>query len=246
MRELRDELDQWALDLPGFGESPPAGGHTVREYVADVVAFIESLGQPVHLVANSLGGMICVYVASSRPDLVESLSLISPAMPQYRAPLAAQTTAVMAVPWLGEQIMIRAGALPSERTAEQLAALMFADFTLVPTEELEFAAAERARWASLPHANLVLLSALRSIVVQYLQPSRRSAWHAAQRILCPTLVMTAGHDSLVGSRGRARWQRTLPKARLVYLPNSGHVAMMEHPRAVADVVRDFLADASSM
>lgn len=242
MRELRDDADQFALDLPGFGESPPAGGHTVGEYVADVIALVEEFDEPVHLVANSLGGMICVYVAAARPDLIETLSLVSPAMPQYRLPWAAQATAFMAVPWLGERILAQVNALPTERQIAQFAAILFADPSAVPAPELDFAVQERTRWLQLPHSTPVLLAALRSIVAQYTRPTRRSVWHAAGHVLCPMLVMLGGHDTLVGSWGRNRWRRTHRRARLVSMPNTGHVAMIERPHAVAELIRDFLRD----
>ncbi|TDD69120.1 alpha/beta hydrolase [Jiangella aurantiaca] len=244
MRELRDDAEQWAIDLPGFGESPPGDHHTVAEYVADVVAFLETFDRPVHLVANSLGGLICVYVASRRPDLVLTLSLVSPAMPQYRLPWAAQATAVMALPWLGERILRTVAAIPAEKQAERLTEMLFANAAVIPVAELTFAAEQRDRWTRQPHADAVLLAALRSIVAQYTRPGRRSAWYAASHILRPTLVIMGARDALVGAWGRTRWRRALRYARLVYMPNTGHVAMMEHPRAVAEVIREFVRDAS--
>ncbi|WP_158564163.1 alpha/beta fold hydrolase [Jiangella anatolica] len=244
MRELHDDAAQWAIDLPGFGESPPGDHHTVAEYVADVVAFLETFDRPVHLVANSLGGMICTYVASSRPDLVLTLSLVSPAMPQYRLPWAAQATAVMAVPWLGERIIRSAAYVAPEKQAERLAAILFADVAVIPMAELTFAAEQRDQWMSRPYADTVLLQALRSIVRHYTRPGRESAWRAASHILRPTLVIMGARDALVGAWGRTRWRRALRYARLVYMPNTGHVAMMEHPAAVAGIIREFVRDAS--
>ncbi|WP_051425808.1 alpha/beta fold hydrolase [Jiangella gansuensis] len=246
MRELRDDAEQWAPDLPGFGESPRGGRHTVDEYVADVIAFLERFDEPVHLVANSLGGMICVYAAARRPDLARTLTLVSPAMPQYRLPWAARATAFLALPWLGERILTRVNGVPQDKQAEQLASVMFADWSAIPVAELEFAAEQRFRWTSQPHSQTVLLAALRSIVVQYLRPRRRSAWRAAGHLLRPTLVIMGSKDSLVGPWARARWRRTVRRARLVFMPNTGHVAMMEHPRAVADLMRDFFRDATGV
>ncbi|TDC51397.1 alpha/beta hydrolase [Jiangella ureilytica] len=244
MRELHDDAEQWALDLPGFGDSPPGDRHTVAEYVADVVAFLETFDGPVHLVANSLGGMICVYVASRRPDLVLTLSLVSPAMPQYRVPWAAGATAVMAVPWLGERIIRSAAYAAPEKQAARLAAVLFADPAVIPMAELTFAAEQRDRWMRRPYADAVLLQALRSIVRHYTRPGRDSAWRAAGHILGPTLVIMGARDTLVGAWGRTRWRRALRYARLIYMPNTGHVAMMEHPAATAGIIREFLRDAS--
>jgi pimeloyl-ACP methyl ester carboxylesterase len=49
-------------------------------------------------------------------------------------------------------------------------------------------------------------------------------------------------DRLVDPRTAARAARTFPDARLVLLPDSGHVSQMEHPEVVARAVRRFLAE----
>jgi pimeloyl-ACP methyl ester carboxylesterase len=237
MGELRDVVDFTAPDLPGFGASPPGGRHTIADYVADVSAYLERFGEPVHLIGNSMGGMICVLVASSRPDLVATLCLVSPAMPQYRLPSAARAMAFVALPRLGEVLISRVNGVPVEDQVRRLARVMYADPDSIDAEQMAFAVAERQRRMQQPYADTVLLAALRSIVGHYLKPPRRSAWEAARRIMCPVLVMLSARDPLVGSSGAGRWRRTLPKARVVHLPSSGHVAMMEHPRAVADLIR---------
>src|SRR4051794_27099901 len=95
---LAVRFDGWALDLPGFGRSqpPPRGRYSIRGHVRAVIDVLEHIarqpgdgdGRPVHLVGNSLGGLVSVLVAGRRPDLVASLTLISPAMPVYRVPPA--------------------------------------------------------------------------------------------------------------------------------------------------------------
>jgi pimeloyl-ACP methyl ester carboxylesterase len=66
-------LDGLALDLPGFGASPPPpaawGG---AEYAAAVA---EVLTAPVVVVGHSFGGRVAVHLAASRPDLVRALVL---------------------------------------------------------------------------------------------------------------------------------------------------------------------------
>ena len=79
---LADRLDGEAIDLPGFGRSDPARSYTIATMADRVVRWIEHSGRgPVHLFGNSLGGAITVRVAGTRPDLVRTLTLVSPAMP---------------------------------------------------------------------------------------------------------------------------------------------------------------------
>jgi len=50
-----------------------------------VARLIETLDAgPVHLVGNSMGGAVAVRLAARRPDLVRTLTLISPALPVLR------------------------------------------------------------------------------------------------------------------------------------------------------------------
>lgn len=79
---LAGQLDGAALDLPGFGRSdpPPSSSYALRTHVRAVIALLERQGRgPVHLFGNSLGGAVSTRVAARRPDLVRTLTLISPA-----------------------------------------------------------------------------------------------------------------------------------------------------------------------
>src|SRR6266545_5252353 len=76
-----------AVDLPGFGRSEPMGGFTYSlDAQTDVGArFLRGLDLgPVHLFGNSMGGAISMMYAARHPELVRSLTLISPAVPDLR------------------------------------------------------------------------------------------------------------------------------------------------------------------
>src|SRR6185436_866657 len=75
-----------AVDLPGFGRSrPPAGfDFTPATHADALLCFLAGRNEPVHLLGNSLGGAIAISVAARRPELVRTLTLVSPAMPDRR------------------------------------------------------------------------------------------------------------------------------------------------------------------
>ena len=66
-----------ALDLPGFGASPPpAAPGGARFYAGEVAPVLASLGSaPVVLVGHSFGGSVATVVAAQEPRLVRSLVL---------------------------------------------------------------------------------------------------------------------------------------------------------------------------
>src|SRR5262245_33862640 len=77
-------LEGHAVDLPGCGLSPPPPdrNYTISAYAHGIARLIDQSGRgPVHLFGNSLGGAVCIRVAAHRPELVRTLTLISPALP---------------------------------------------------------------------------------------------------------------------------------------------------------------------
>src|SRR5579859_1795746 len=77
---LRPALAGEAVDLPGFGDSPPRpdGRYSIAALAQTVAALIETRHKdPVHLIASSLGGAVAVKLAATRPHLVKTLTLIS-------------------------------------------------------------------------------------------------------------------------------------------------------------------------
>lgn len=66
------------VDLPGCGQSPPAGSHDVPDQAGRVAAVLDDLGlDRVTVVGHSSGGYVATALAEQRPDLVGSIALIS-------------------------------------------------------------------------------------------------------------------------------------------------------------------------
>lgn len=79
-------VDGVALDLPGFGATPPPpepwGAAAYAAVVGEGVA--EAIEAPVVVVGHSFGGRVAVHLAASRPDLVRALVLTG--VPLLRPP----------------------------------------------------------------------------------------------------------------------------------------------------------------
>jgi pimeloyl-ACP methyl ester carboxylesterase len=241
-----------ALDLPGFGFSPAlADNGSSSVYSVDAMAgtvcdLIEKRGYwPVHLVGNSMGGAVCVRVAARRPDLVRTLTLIAPALPDLRPRLLPLRVTLLCVPRLGPWLLNRARQVPAEdRTAVAIRDL-YADPSLVHPKRLAEEAAELVRREGLGYAGEVLLAAGRGLVAEYVRRGPRSLWRDAARVTAPTLVIYGSHDRLVRPAMAAPAARAFRGARVVVLSRTGHVAMMEHPGLVAKEMRELFAGARS-
>ncbi|GII85832.1 alpha/beta hydrolase [Sphaerisporangium siamense] len=239
MGELRDDVRGYAIDLPGSGYSPahPDGDYSLAGYAAAVTSLVERLGGPVHLIGNSLGGAVSVKVAATRPDLVRTLTLISPAMPDLLPRYGPARVVLSATPGLGQWAMACLRGLPAERRIRATMAMCYADTGRVHPARLEDAVAEQRRRDTLPWAGSALIYSARALVNEYFRRGEDNLWRLAARVTAPTLVVHGRHDRLVDPRMAARAGRTFPDVRLVLIPDAGHVAQMEYPALVARHVR---------
>lgn len=232
-----------ALDLPGFGFSPPPadGDYSLDARVGVVISLIDSRGTgPVHLIGNSLGGAICTRIAARRPDLVRTLTLISPALPDLRPRPLPLRLAVIAMPGVGRWLLTKMQAIPPERRTDTSIAELYVDPNRIQPERRAEAIAEVIRRDGLGYSVDALLGSARSLLTEYTRPGPASLWRDAARVLAPTLLIHGSHDRLVNPGMAGRAARTFPNCRVVVLPRIGHVAMMERPDLVAAEIREFL------
>jgi pimeloyl-ACP methyl ester carboxylesterase len=244
---LRGRLAGDALDLPGFGRSGPAPGqdYSVTGHARTVISYLEHRGgEPVHLFGNSLGGAVTVLAAAMRPDLVRTLTLVSPAMPSLRPRRGSDITLpLLLLPGLGRLVQRRLDALPPERRARAVLDLCFGDPSVVPQNRFEEAVEEVVRRRGVPWAMDAFTASLRGIAWSYAAPGERSLWRQAAQIRVPALVVWGDRDKVVSATLAPRTAATLPDARLLMLPGVGHVAQMEVPDVVARAVVALLEDA---
>ena len=239
---LNDTIRGMAPDLPGFGRTPLAGAAGITEQAAVLIELLErEVDQPVHLFGNSMGGAVAVTLAAQRPDLIASLTLISPALPHPRVSASAMWFTALATPRLGSVVLERSRRLPFDRRFRASLAMVFGDPRSLAPEVLAAYEEELRRRDTDPWVTRATLDGARSILRSSLAPPRRSLWADAAKVECPVLLVYGGKDRLVDARIRTKAQRTFPNARLLYLPQSGHVAQMEHPELVERAVRQLIS-----
>ncbi|MFE6689525.1 alpha/beta fold hydrolase [Streptomyces sp. NPDC057743] len=240
---LADRLDGVALDLPGFGESPPPddGNYAVTAQARAVIRYLDAAGRgPVHLLGNSMGGAAATRVAAVRPDLVRTLTLISPALPELPPQRTALPTALLAIPGVARLFArLTREWTPEQRTREVLA-LCYGDPARITPEGLGVHTEEYARRLQLPYFWEAMERATRGLVNAYTLGGQHGLWRQAERVLAPTLLVYGGRDRLVSSRMARRAAAAFRGSRLLTLPEAGHVAMMEYPEVVARAVRELV------
>ncbi|MEU1393043.1 MULTISPECIES: alpha/beta hydrolase [unclassified Nonomuraea] len=243
MDELKDTVTGHALDLPGAGFSPAPrdGDYTVAGHAAAVIGLMEHTG-PAHLFGNSLGGAVAVRVAAARPDLVRSLTLISPALPDLLPRYGPVRVAAAAVPRVGEWFADKLRLLPAEQRINASFAMVWANMNAVHPVRLADAVEELRRRDDVPYAGEAMIGSARGIVAEYFRRGEDSLWRQAAKVAVPTLIVHGRHDRLVRPAMAAKAARTFRQVRLVLLPTAGHVAMMEMPRVVAAEARRLIGE----
>ncbi|HKD98958.1 MAG TPA: alpha/beta fold hydrolase [Micromonosporaceae bacterium] len=239
----------YALDLPGFGLSYPAGRRadvTRNGLVLD--AFLrEVVGAPALLVGNSMGGLLSMAQAVRRPDSVTGLVLVDPVLPRAKdAPWDRQVGAAFltyAVPGLGERYLARRRRLlPPRRTVMETLATVCADYRTLPEAfvEASVALAERRAAEASPVRLLdaAYLQAARSLLRM---AGRRASYAAMMRAIdVPVLLVHGAKDRLVPVQSARAAAAHCPHWRYEELPDLGHVPQIEEPATVARLISEWL------
>ena len=262
MAELVPDFDCVALDLPGSGFSPPPktnAGYSVSALAGTVIRLIEFLGSAtddettddgpanggrgVHLVGNSMGGAVSVRVAARRPDLVKTLTLVSPAMPDLKVSRGVLHFPVLALPFVGERLVRQwATRYPVENRVAGVYATCLYDPSCVHPDRFALEVEELRRRDAQPHGAASLVGASRTLVSETLRPYPLSLWRAAKRVTAPSLVLFGRHDRLVKPRLAARATSAFSDARVTVLPETGHIGQMEHPGLIAALFREMVEE----
>ncbi|MFP3988090.1 alpha/beta hydrolase [Streptomyces sp. E11-3] len=249
MALLEDTVDGEAIDLPGFGDSPPPddGNYSVSGHARAVIRYLDAAGRgPVQLVGNSLGGAVVTRVAAARPDLVRTLTLVSPALPELRVQRTAVPTALLAVPGVTSLFARLTKDMTAEQRTRGVMALCYGDPRRVTAEGFANAVHEMERRMRLPYFWDAMTRSARGVVDAYTLGGQHGLWRQAERVLAPTLLVYGGRDQLVSYRMAQRAARAFRDSRLLTLPDAGHVAMMEYPETVAAAIRELLADTGEL
>lgn len=233
-----------AIDLPGFGVSPPGNDWSLETQRNAIIGAAEHLGAPAVLIGNSMGALLAAMTATARPDLVAGLVLISPATPP-RLPdpnihwPTARRLLLNATPGLGPMLVRRMidSMTPRELINDSLRRITHKSGR-VPLELVESFVEVAEKRSRLPWAADAIPKTGQSIRRLF---SRRSRFVSMIRdVMAPTLVIQGVADRIV-SPASVEWLCSLrPDWTLVHMEDTGHTPQIDAPIRTVAVIESWL------
>jgi pimeloyl-ACP methyl ester carboxylesterase len=215
----------YAVDLVGFGITPPAGRRATVQSNRDVIAdFAEAVspGHPVTLIGNSMGGLISLLAAERYPEVVDGLVLIDPALPP---------------PSVGSIDV------PPDVMVQETMSLLCAQPDRVPEDAVEAALAMATLRREMDWAPRAFTEAGRSIAAVMMR--RRTFQRLVHRVSCPVLLLHGECDRLVPVEASRRLAAERPDWTFQVFPGVGHVPQIEAPDGVAAAIDGWMVPAAS-
>ncbi|MGI5228852.1 alpha/beta fold hydrolase [Actinoallomurus sp. CA-142502] len=223
MDRLAKEREVIAVDLPGFGASPPLPPempYGLDTMVTVLGEFIDKLGlDRPHLAGNSLGGLFALEAADR--GLARSVTALSPAgffTPMELRYVAAVLRACRLGAGVPEPLMRRLARSP--RLRNLMFGMIYGRPDLIDVETLIADAAAL-------HGAVGFVPTLRA--------GRGARFQGALRDV-PATIAWGTRDRLLRSGQAVRAQQNLPHVRFVWLRGCGHVPMGDDPDQVTKVL----------
>jgi pimeloyl-ACP methyl ester carboxylesterase len=222
--------DVIALDLPGFGNSPPLppGVEPGPRGLAEAVAgFLGRLGvERPHLVGNSLGGWVGLELA--RLDQVSSVTALSPAGFAGRAESVWSRSNLIAIHRVAKVVRPAADGLSTRAWFRRLAYwLMVAHPGNVPVDDV---------------AGSIRALADSADFRPTLRATTDRSFRLGQPLGVPVTIAWGEKDRLLVPRQAERAAAELPGARMVKLPDCGHIPTYDDPELVARVILEGMTE----
>ena len=220
---LAESLRLIVPDQRGFGRSGGAGPESIAQLADDCVALLDALHvtEPAVICGLSMGGYVAQHIAARHPDRVRALILVD-------TKLEADTPEA------------RAGRRDLAATVERVGQEILAD-AMIPNLLAKSDAARKSPRRSEVEAGLrrTILATPVSTIVAAL-----SALGARPDMVEPTLLVVGAEDQITPPACLERAEEVFPNARLLIMPQCGHMAPLEEPATFNAAVLEFLREAA--
>jgi pimeloyl-ACP methyl ester carboxylesterase len=209
------------FDNRGVGRSDvPRGPYRISGMARDALAVMDAAGvQSAHVMGASMGGMIAQELALRHPMRVKSLLLGCTSCGGFRA----RPPNLRRVP-----VFRKWRSMTNEERARAVIPMLYAKGT--PKDVIE----EDLR------LRLIRYPTMRGVIYQAMGIPFWSSYRRLKRIQVPTLVVHGDQDHVLPLINGKRVAKRIPGAKLVVIPNAGHMMMSDQPELTRKTILEFL------
>ena len=231
----------YALDMLGFGASRKASAdYKIDLWVDQVYEFWQTfIRQPMVLVGNSIGSLVCLAAAAAHPEMVKGIVLINlpdlslreEAMPGWLRPVVSTVEGLVASPLLIKTLFYVARRPPVVR---KWAGLAYANPVAVTAELVEILtgpAQDRGAAATFSALFRAMTSTNFGPRVKTILPT----------LDIPMLLMWGRKDRMIPPKLARQFVELNPNLELIELDDAGHCPHDEQPEQVNQILLDWLA-----
>lgn len=213
------------LDLPGCGRSAkPRARYSLKIMSQAVLGLLDYLGvRRAILVGHSYGGLVCTDVTLNHPDRVAGLCLMNasgfsrwPKLFHLLAPAVFEPRVMAPVIQRGVRLVLDGIFSTKNEHTERFIR------SVLERPDPRFA------WDFAYYAQPMVRDLMSNVLDRI------------DELRLPVLVIWGTDDKLLRYRDVGSWVRRLRDARLVTIPNCGHMPNLEHPDIVNRALIDFL------
>jgi len=221
-RELSRDFRVVRYDHRGHGDSPvPAGPYQISDLGGDVLWFMDRLGiSRAHFCGLSMGGMVGMWLGAHAPDRIDRLVL-----------LCTSARFAPAEAWAKRAVTVRARGTGA------------------------VADAVVGRWFTPPYAaaNPDVIDRMRAMIAATPAEGYAACCGVVERtdlypdlpsIKAPTLVIAGADDPAAPPDLSRAIAAEVPDSRVAVVEHAAHLANLEQPRTVTNMIRAHIADAS--
>jgi pimeloyl-ACP methyl ester carboxylesterase len=213
---LEKRFAMYAIARRGRGDTDATSGHSLNDEIGDVVALIQSVGEPVFLLGHSYGAHCALGAATSVPERVRKLVAYEAAWPHALRPTE----------------MVRLEALAAAGRWDDFSFTFFRDSLFVPESELD-AVRRTDVWPPIVADAKASLGDLRALIGYEFKPER------FKELRVPVLLQI-GTESPRDLYVTDALAAVLPRVEIETLVGQAHEGMTTAPKLYAEATMRFL------
>ena len=219
---LAEHVTVYAIDRRGRGQSGDTEAYSMEREVQDVVAVVDSIGEPVTLLGHSYGGNIALE-ASLATDALAGMILYEPAIPVGDHEMH------------DPAVVSRMNDLLGAGENEAALLVFYREVVGLTDEELEGFRSDPT-WADRIAGAHTLPREQEAFGAHELRPERFAT------MTTPTLLLYGGESPARYRDATKAVHEALPKSRIAVFEGHQHVAMNDEPARFVDEVLSFVRE----